>query len=168
MRVDGPVLSQLRAGIEIRRSGKAKRARWPEGRNRAGILGSFSDLSCVKASEQHICNLPFFFRAIAMMITLDDCLAFCGLSEPEVRAIAEHEHVPEIAAAGLGQYLLNRQGGADTIRDMILDDIAAAHARRDQAHARELAMVLRHFLATHPEAHAVPLPGRAGAEVHCR
>ena len=37
------------------------------------------------------------------MITLEDCVAFCGLTETEVLAIAEHEHMPEIAAS---------QGGA--------------------------------------------------------
>ena len=35
------------------------------------------------------------------MITLEDCIAFCGLTEEEVMALAEHEHVPEIVAAGL-------------------------------------------------------------------
>ena len=33
------------------------------------------------------------------MITLEDCIAMCGLTEQEVLAIAEHEHIPEIAAA---------------------------------------------------------------------
>ena len=37
------------------------------------------------------------------MITLEDCIAMCDLDEAEVLAIAEHEHIPEIAAA-LGQY----------------------------------------------------------------
>jgi hypothetical protein len=32
------------------------------------------------------------------MITLEDCIAFCGLTEEEVLAIAEHEHRPEIVA----------------------------------------------------------------------
>ena len=36
------------------------------------------------------------------MITLEDCTALCGLKEEEVRAIAEHEHVPDIAAAAIG------------------------------------------------------------------
>ena len=27
------------------------------------------------------------------MITLEDCVAFCGLTEEEMLAIAEHEHV---------------------------------------------------------------------------
>jgi hypothetical protein len=31
------------------------------------------------------------------MITLEDCVALCGLTEEEVFAIAEHEHMPEIA-----------------------------------------------------------------------
>ena len=35
------------------------------------------------------------------MITLEDCIAFCGLTEQEVLAIAEHEHIPEVAAAAL-------------------------------------------------------------------
>ena len=33
------------------------------------------------------------------MITLEDCIGMCGLTEEEVLAIAEHEHLPEVAAA---------------------------------------------------------------------
>jgi hypothetical protein len=88
------------------------------------------------------------------MITLEDCIAMCGLSEEEVLAIAEHEHIPEIAAAALAQYLLSCQHGPETIRDMLRDDIRAALAREDRKHARELFMALRHFLSTHPEAAA--------------
>jgi len=36
--------------------------------------------------------------ALDPMITLEDCIALCGLTEEEVLAIAEHEHVPEMAA----------------------------------------------------------------------
>lgn len=85
------------------------------------------------------------------MITLDDCLAFCGLTEAEVQAIAEHEHIPEIAAAGLASYLLCSDHGAERIREMIVDDLVAAQKRGDTQHARELVMVLRHFLTAHPE-----------------
>ena len=87
----------------------------------------------------------------AAMITLDDCLAFCGLTEAEVQAIAEHEHIPEIAAAGLANYLLCSDHGPERIRDMIVDDLVAAQKRGDLEHARELVMVLRQFLAAHPE-----------------
>ena len=85
------------------------------------------------------------------MITLQDCIAMCDLDETEVLAIAEHEHIPEIAAAALAQYLLSREHGAETIRDMLRDDIRAALRRNDRDHARELFMALRHFLSTHPE-----------------
>ena len=84
------------------------------------------------------------------MISLSDCIAMCGLSEDEVLAIAEHEHIPEIAAAALGQYLLNQQHGPETIRDMIRADIRSALARNDRTHARDLVMALRHFLSEHP------------------
>ncbi len=37
------------------------------------------------------------------MITFDDCLAFCELTEEEIDAIAEHEHLPETVGARDGQ-----------------------------------------------------------------
>jgi hypothetical protein len=80
------------------------------------------------------------------MISLADCIALCGLTEDEVLAIAEHEHIPEIAAAALAQYLLNQEGGIEKIQSMIRDDIRQALARGDRDHARELFMALRHFL----------------------
>ncbi len=85
------------------------------------------------------------------MICLEDCIAMCGLTEEEVLAIAEHEHIPEIAAAALANYLLNQEHGCEQIRDMIRDDIRASLRRNDRAHARELLMALRHFLSTAPE-----------------
>ena len=82
------------------------------------------------------------------MITLQDCIAICGLDEAEVLAIAEHEHVPEIAACALAQHLLSRDHGAETIGTMLRDDIREALRRNDRAHARDLFMALRHFLST--------------------
>lgn len=84
------------------------------------------------------------------MITLQDCIAFCGLSEDEVLAIAEHEHIPEVAAAALGQYLLHRDKGPERIRDMIVDDVRTAQARGDKEHVKTLLHALHHFLRTHP------------------
>ena len=91
------------------------------------------------------------------MITLEDCIAMCELDEAEILAIAEHEHIPEIAATALAQYLLQQAHGPERIRDMLRDDIRAALARGDRAHARELFMALHHFVICHPEA----LPPRA-------
>jgi hypothetical protein len=84
------------------------------------------------------------------MISLEDCIALCGLTEAEVLAIAEHEHIPEIAAAALASYLLHEDHGCEKIRDMIRDDIRSALDRNDLTHATELVMALRHFLGEHP------------------
>ena len=86
------------------------------------------------------------------MISMHDCIALCGLSEEEVLAIAEHEHIPEIAAAALAQYLLQNQHGLERIRDMIIEDVQLAQARGDSAQVQQLLHVLHHFLREHPEA----------------
>lgn len=85
------------------------------------------------------------------MLTLEDCIALCDLSEEEVEAIAEHEHLPEIVAAELGSYLVHSREGVPMIRRIIIDDIAKAEAREDYAKALRLKAVLRHFIQTHPD-----------------
>jgi hypothetical protein len=95
-------------------------------------------------------NRPGFGRRV--MIALEDCIALCGLSEEEVLAIAEHEHVPEIVACALGEYLLHQEHGPVRIRDMIIDDVRAAQARGDRERVRTLLHVLHQFLKTHPDA----------------
>ena len=86
------------------------------------------------------------------MISIVDCIGLCGLTEAEVLAIAEHEHIPEIAAAALAQYLLHQDAGAEKIRDMIIDDVQLAQARGDREHVQKTLHVLHHFLRAHPEA----------------
>lgn len=89
------------------------------------------------------------------MISYEDCAAMCGLDLDEIAAIAEHEHVPEVAAAALGNYLLHKAGGETEIRRMLVDDIRTALAENRLEHATELLMALRHFMGCHPGA-AVP------------
>jgi len=85
------------------------------------------------------------------MISFEDCFALCGLTRDEVLALAEHEHIPEIAAVALGQYLLNQPTGRTTIRAMIARNIHSARSRGDMRHAEELAVTLQHFVTSHPE-----------------
>ncbi|MCG8693294.1 MAG: hypothetical protein MI806_18990 [Minwuiales bacterium] len=84
------------------------------------------------------------------MLSYEDCLALCDLTEEEIAAIAEHEHIPRIVAAELGQYLCHRDDGVPMIRRMILEDIEAAQSRGDRRHAGHLRLVLKHFVETHP------------------
>lgn len=86
------------------------------------------------------------------MISLEDCIAMCGLTAAEVAAIAEHEHLPDIVAAELGAYLLRRPHGGREITQMLVDDIRASLAMGDTPHASLLAAALRHFLSLHPDA----------------
>lgn len=84
------------------------------------------------------------------MLSLEDCLALCGLSEDEVLAIAEHEHIPQIAAAELGNYLVQTPEGEMRIKSIIRDDIAEACARRDRGRELALRLLLREFVLRHP------------------
>ena len=86
------------------------------------------------------------------MISRDDIIGMCGLTEAEVDAGGEHEHLREVAAACLGAYLLHEAHGSERIAEMIRDDVRAALRRGDRGHAKELLAALRHFLSEHPEA----------------
>jgi len=84
------------------------------------------------------------------MLRLEDCIALCGLSEGEVRAIAAHEHIPEVAAAELGNYLVSSPEGELCIKAMIRDDIAQAIACANAERELVLKLVLRNFCVHHP------------------
>ena len=86
------------------------------------------------------------------MINLDDIEDMTCLSREEIAAIAEHEHLPEVNAAALGDYLMHMHKGPQRVQQMICEDIRDALHRDDLAHARELFATLRHFIAAHPEA----------------
>lgn len=87
------------------------------------------------------------------MISIEDCIALSGLSREEVDAIAEHEHLPEPAAAALAAWLMSKEEtGALEVRAMIRDDIREAIRRGNREHAAELLAALRHLLAEHPAA----------------
>ena len=55
----------------------------------------------------------------------------------------EHEHVPEMIAASLGNHLVHSIRGPEQIRDIIVDDVGAAFHRGDLAHARHVVDVLK-------------------------
>ena len=46
------------------------------------------------------------FHEGGRVLTFEDCLGLCELTEEEIRAIAEHEHLPQIVALELGNYLM--------------------------------------------------------------
>lgn len=84
------------------------------------------------------------------MLSLEDCIALSDLTEEEILAIAQHEHIPEMAATELGNYLVHAPDGEQCIRSMIRDDIAAAAAAGDRIRELALKLVLRHYIVQHP------------------
>ncbi|NYS25266.1 hypothetical protein HUK65_09705 [Rhodobacteraceae bacterium 2376] len=86
------------------------------------------------------------------MINENDILDFCDLTRAEIHAIALHEHLSEVEAAELGDYLIHIHHGAQKVQGMICDDIRDALHKGNLAEARALYKTLHEFLATHPEA----------------
>jgi hypothetical protein len=88
------------------------------------------------------------------MISLEDCVELCGLTEEQVLAIAQHEHIPEIIAAVLGNYLVGSPKGELCIKEMIRDDISQAASAGDRGRELALKLALRRFIAQHPHCEA--------------
>lgn len=83
------------------------------------------------------------------MLTLQDCIELSDLTEDEILAIAEHEHLPEMVAVEMGCYLCHTPAGDRRIRRMIADDIQHARDKGDITRAAVLRSVLKHYLAEH-------------------
>jgi hypothetical protein len=84
------------------------------------------------------------------MLSLEDCVALSGLTEEEVLAIAQHEHIPEISAAEMASYLTRTPEGEICIKSMIRDDIRSAEALGERGRVIALKLVLRGYVAQHP------------------
>jgi hypothetical protein len=83
------------------------------------------------------------------MLTIQDCIELSELTEEEILAIAEHEHIPEMAAIELGNYLVHTPSGEKRIHAMIVDDIAAARQEGNLQRVLALKACLRHFIDHH-------------------
>jgi uncharacterized hydantoinase/oxoprolinase family protein len=86
------------------------------------------------------------------MLTIQDCLDLCELTEDEVLAIAEHENLPEVVALELGNALAQTAAGEQLVEAMIVDNIVAAQKVGNLRHVAELKLVLKRYIAQHPGA----------------
>jgi hypothetical protein len=96
-------------------------------------------------------EVPALSAQGSLMLTFEDCLELCELTEDEVDAIAEHEQLSRTVAVELGQYLIQGPDGQLLIERMIVDDIIAARQRGDLARAAHLKQTLRRFIEAHAE-----------------
>lgn len=88
------------------------------------------------------------------MLTYQDCVELSDLTAEEIEAIAEHEHLPEMAALELGSYLVHTEEGVPMIKRIILEDIETARQHGHPEKVLKLKLVLKHFVETHPHATA--------------
>lgn len=86
------------------------------------------------------------------MISLDDIEDMTCLTRDEIAALAEHDHTSEMAAALLGDYVMQLHHGPQAVQQLICEDVRNALHAGDLDHARALFSTLRQFMARHPEA----------------
>ena len=86
------------------------------------------------------------------MLSLQECIDFSDLSEDEIEAIAEHEQVPEIVAAEIGNTLLQTRSGVCLIKLYLLENLERARSLGHFEKARQLDVLYRRFDREHPGA----------------
>lgn len=86
------------------------------------------------------------------MINGEDILDMAGLTRAEIAAVAEHEHLGQVDAARLSEWIMTHRGGGHRVEQMICDDIRAALHKGDLPHARDLYATLKAFVDEHPDA----------------
>jgi hypothetical protein len=84
-----------------------------------------------------------------MIVTVQECVDMSELSNEAIRAIAEHEHIPEVVAAELGQELLKGAGGIAEIRRMLEKSLELAMQAGEQDKISDRKRVLRSFIASY-------------------
>lgn len=83
------------------------------------------------------------------MLTWSDCVELSELTEAEIDAIAQHEHIPEMVALEMGNYLIHTHRGERQVKAMICDDIRLAEEEGKTERVAMLKLVLKHYQEHH-------------------
>ncbi|MDO8606584.1 MAG: hypothetical protein Q7R40_08615 [Phaeospirillum sp.] len=68
------------------------------------------------------------------MLSLEDCIAFSGLTREQVDAVACHEHLPLIIIAEWAESMLETEDGCTMVEAILAEEVAAAGIHhRDRA-----------------------------------
>jgi len=87
------------------------------------------------------------------MLSIRDCLDYCDLTEDEIALIAEHEDIPDAAAAQLACGLVQTPEGVLLLTHYMLELIDRATERGDLAKASRARQLCARFMADHPLPH---------------
>lgn len=87
------------------------------------------------------------------MLSIRDCLDYCDLTDDEVELIAEHENIPDVAAAQLVCGLVQTPEGVVMLTRYMEELIDRATERGDLVKAQRARSVCARFMHDHPTAH---------------
>lgn len=87
------------------------------------------------------------------MLSLQDCLDYCDLTDDDVDLLAEHEHLPHDVAAHIACGLVQTPAGVVLIDHVMEDMIERAQTHGQLAKAEHVSHVYARFKAAHPLAH---------------
>ncbi|HJV28729.1 MAG TPA: hypothetical protein VJ673_23825 [Aromatoleum sp.] len=87
------------------------------------------------------------------MLSIRDCLDYCDLTDDEVALIAEHEGIPEAAAAQIACGMVQTPEGVLVLTGYMQDLIEEASRRGDVDWAERAKSICERFMADHPAAH---------------
>lgn len=87
------------------------------------------------------------------MLSIRDCLDYCDLTDDEVALIAEHEGIPEGAAAQIVCGMVQTREGILVLTHYMEDLIEQANSRGEHERARRAQGIHDRFVADHPLPH---------------
>lgn len=87
------------------------------------------------------------------MLSMRDCLDYCDLTDDEIELIAEHEDIPDVAAAQLVCGLVQTPEGVVIVTRYMEELIERANRRGDFDKALRARAVCARFMADHPIRH---------------
>jgi hypothetical protein len=82
------------------------------------------------------------------MLTVQECVDMSELNNEAIRAVAEHEHIPEVVAAELGQELLKSSEGRAEIRRFMQENLDLAVQEGEEGKAADRKRVLERFIGS--------------------
>lgn len=87
------------------------------------------------------------------MLSIRDCLDYCDLTDDEVELIAEHENIPDVAAAQLVCGLVQTPEGVVMLTHYMQELVERAASRGDTIKAQKAQKVIARFVQDHPVCH---------------
>lgn len=87
------------------------------------------------------------------MLSIRDCLDYCDLTDDEVELIAEHEAIPDVAAAQIACGLVQTTEGVLILTRFMTDMLERAQVRGDREKAERVRRICERFRKDHPVMH---------------